>query len=270
MERTIAGQGRLAAALAALLIYVGASASAAAMQILDAADHGELAASIAAGGVSRIAVAGDRVKKVIRTGGGLRVEHDAASGDLYVTPAGPAEDGGGASPVRGVPLFIVTEKGFTYRLTLRPAPDGAAQILIRNPAAADGAGAAAGRDPRIAGLVALVRAVARREPLAGYAIEGGSGAPGVAGALRLIETWRGPRFAAHVVEAGGAPDAAALAGTMGAAAAWLAAPGTGPDAGRLGVVVTEHAPDPRSEAGTGRRPPAPPAFEPGGQAGEAR
>ena len=245
MERTIAGRLGLAAALTALLIYMGAASPASAMQILEAGDHGELAASIAAGGVSRIAVTGDRVKKVIRAGGGLRVEHDAASGDLYVTPAGVAQDDGGASSDRGVPLFIVTEKGFTYRLTLTPAPDGAAQILIRNPAAAGGAEAAAGRDPRIAGLVALVRAVARREPLAGYAIEGGAAGSGVAGVPRRIETWRGPRFAAHVVEAGAVADAAALAGTMGghAAAAWLAAPGTGPSGGRLGVVVTERTPD---------------------------
>ena len=240
MGRTIAGRGRLVAELAALLIYIGAAAPASAMQILDAADHAELGVSIAAGGVSRIALSHDRVKKVIRAGGGLRVEHDAASGDLYLTPAGPVEDGEAGSSDRGVPLFVVTEKGFTYRLTLTPAPDGAAQILIRNPAAAGGAEAAPARDPRIAALVALVRAVARREPLAGYAIEGGGALPG-AGDVTFIETWRGPRFAAHVVEAGGAADAQALAGTMGAAAAWLAAPGTGPSGGRLGVVVTEHA-----------------------------
>ena len=245
MERTIAGRLGLAATFATLLICMGASASAGAMQILDAADHGELAASIAAGGVSRITVAGDRVKKVIRAGGGLRVEHDAASGDLYLTPMGLAKDGEAGSLGRGVPLFIVTEKGFTYRLTLTPAAGGAVQILIRNPAAAGGAGDAAVRDPWIAELVALVRAVARREPLAGYAIEGGSAGSGVAGGPRRIETWRGPRFAAHVVEAGGVADAAVLAGTMGghAAAAWLAAPGTGPSGGRLGVVVTERTAD---------------------------
>ena len=233
MRRTIAGRVGLAAAMAALLIYVGAPAPAVAMQILDGADHAELAAAIAAGEVSRIALSHDRVKKVIRAPDGLRVEHDAASGDLYLTPAGVADDGEAAS------LFIVTEKGFTYRLTLTPVWDGAAQILIRNPAAAGRAEAAAGRDPRIAELVGLVRAVARREPLAGYAIEGGGAES--AGAVKLIETWRGPRFAAHVVEAGGAPDAAALAGTIGrgAAAAWVAGPGTGPSGGRLGVVVTD-------------------------------
>ena len=102
----------------------------------------------------------------------------------------------------------------------------------------------------------LVRAVARREPLPGYAIEApGATGPGAvtAGELRIVETWRGPRFAAHVLEAddspsAGTPDAAGLAGTMAGSmdgarvvALWLAAPGTGPGGGRLAVAVTEPA-----------------------------
>ena len=146
MTRFPGARAAVAALIAPLLIYMGAASPASAMQILDAADHGELAAAIAAGEVSRIAVAGDRVKKVIRAGGGLRVEHDAASGDLYLTPAGVAHDGEAAS------LFIVTEKGFTYRLTLTPVWDGAAQILIRNPAAISRRGnQPAGRAHRRAG-----------------------------------------------------------------------------------------------------------------------
>ena len=94
----------------------------------------------------------------------------------------------------------------------------------------------------MAALVGLIRAVARREPPAGYAIETGTGK--AIGGLPVIETWRGPRFAAHVVEGDGAvTDAADLAGTMDirAAAAWLAAPGTGPSGGRLAVIVAEAA-----------------------------
>ena len=94
----------------------------------------------------------------------------------------------------------------------------------------------------MAALVGLIRAVARREPPAGYAIETGTGR--VIGGLPVIETWRGPRLTAHVVEGDGAvADAADLAGTMGvrAAAAWLAAPGSGPSGGRLAVIVTDAA-----------------------------
>ena len=123
MTRFPGARAAMAALIAPLLIYAGLiyaglASPASAMQILDAVDHGELAAAIAAGEVSRIAVAGDRVKKVIRAPDGLEVEHDAASGDLYLTSAGVAHDGEAAS------LFIVTEKGFTYRLTLTSARDG--------------------------------------------------------------------------------------------------------------------------------------------------
>jgi len=152
-----------------------------------------------------------------------------------------------------VTLFIGTERGFTYRLALTPVARAGAQILIRNgdapPRGAEGAG---GSDPRVAALVRLVRAVARREVLPGYAMEAGAG--GSLGRLALIETWRGPHFAAHVLEA---EDHAAVeadpAGTIGAgladgarlAALWLAAPGTGPSGGRLAVAVVEASGDGR-------------------------
>ena len=262
---------RRALLLALHLLYMGALAlplPAAAMQILDAADHAELRAEISATGVNRIALHGDRIAKVVRAPDGFAVEHDAGSGDLYLRPAGPRAKipASEADPYAPVTLFIGTEKGFTYRLTLTPADRESAQILIRNAAVAEG-GATAGPapgDPRIgvrgrphvAALVRLVRAVARREPLSGYEIHAGNGlSPSGFG---VIETWRGPRFRALVLEAAPLPAAAGdnatagLAGTIGelpgasrVIALWLAAPGTGPSGGRLAVAVTEVTGEPR-------------------------
>ena len=93
----------------------------------------------------------------------------------------------------------------------------------------------------------LVRAVARRDLLPGYAVHAGGKAlqPG----LTLFETWRGPRFAALVFEAArpaseDAGGAVGLAGTIGSlpgvgpvTALWLAQPATGPSGGRLVVAV---------------------------------
>ena len=236
-----------------------------AMQILDAADHAELAAEISAGGVNRIALAGDRIARVVRAPDGFAVEHDAASGDLYLrlVEMDPGEGGRHAE----VSLFIGTERGFTYRLTLTPSERDSAQILIRNGQASPEAfpeGTATAGGPHVAALVRLVRAVVRREPLPGYAIHAGlvrtpiRAGPSASG-LTLVETWRGPRFAALVFEAvrpasEDADGGAGLAGTIerlpGAgrvAALWLAAPGTGPSGGRLAVAVVEAAPagDPR-------------------------
>ena len=246
--------GRLAAAVVAHLIYMAAAGPASAMQILEAADHGELAAEISATGVNRIALSHDRIRRVIRAPGGFVTEHDPETGELYLRPvaAGQGTDPEAADRAPVI-LFIGTEKGFTYRLTLTPSDRDSAQILIRNGAAlaraeAGAAVPAARADPRIgvrgrprvAALVGLIRAVARREPPAGYTIETGTGR--VIGGLPVIETWRGPRLTAHVVEGDSAvADAADLAGTMGvrAAAAWLAAPGSGPSGGRLAVIVTD-------------------------------
>ena len=253
----ISRRRRIAVLVAAHLVCIAALAAPApalAMQILDAADHAEIEAEISATNVNRIALAGDRIAKVVRSPDGFAVEHDPASGDLYLRPAGQ-----GPGTDEPVTLFVGTEKGFTYRLTLTPAARDSAQILIRNPdARAPGAvaGSLAG-GPHIAALVRLVRAVARRELLPGYEIHAGGG-PAHAG-LTLVETWRGARFAALVFEAArpasqDADGAAGLAGTIeglagsgrvadGArlAALWLAAPGTGPSGGRLAVAVVEAA-----------------------------
>jgi len=242
---------RLAPLLTAWLMCMGAlAAPAAAMQILEAADHAELAAEVSATNVNRIALAGDRIAKVVRSPDGFAVEHDAASGDLYLRPstAGPAAP-------EPVTLFIGTERGFTYRLTLTPAARESAQILIRNAAVLSGTAAkdtAAFGGAHVAALVRLVRAVARRELLPGYEVHAGERAS--QDGLTLIETWRGPRLVVLVVEAArpaseDADEAAGLAGTIEGlpgsgrvAALWLAAPGTGPSGGRLGVAVVEAVP----------------------------
>ena len=262
-RRICGGRLAAAAALAAHLIYMGAATPALAMQIVEASDHGELAAEISASGVNRIALSHDRIRRVIRAPGGFVTEHDPETGELYLRPVAARQ---GAEPDLSesapVILFIGTEKGFTYRLTLTPTARDSAQILIRNGAAVargvDPAAVTSGADPRIgslprtrsgvrgrprvAALVGLIRAVAQREPPAGYAIETGTGR--VIGGLPVIETWRGPRLTAHVVEGDSAvADTADLAGTMGvrAAAAWLAAPCSGPSGGRLAVIVTDAA-----------------------------
>ena len=243
----------------ACLMFMGAfalPAPSAAMQILEAVDHAELAAEVSATDVNRIALVADRIARVVRAPDGYAVEHDAVSGDLWLRRVE-----GTPSTATPVTLFIGTERGFTYRLTLTPSDRAAAQILIRNADALPDMAAGASRsavsasDPHIAALVKLVRAVARREPLAGYQILTGGSAS--VGGLTLIETWRGPRFRALVLEAGrsaspGGDGPAGLARTIGnslaggrvadggrLAALWLAAPGTGPQGERLAVAVVE-------------------------------
>ena len=226
----------LAASLlvAALLPW---AAPASAMQILDAADHAELEAEISDRSVSRITLANDRVARVIRGPDGFAVEHDAARGDVYLRPLEAT-----AAPREALTLFIGTAKGFTYRLTLQAAARGSAQILIRNAAAAPRAESPGPGDARVGALVALVRAVARREVPPGYVIERRAETTG-ADVPAPVEVWRGRRFTVQVYEmkSGFRDDPETLMKTLapGVAALWPAPRGSAPLGGWLLVAVHE-------------------------------
>ena len=234
--------GRPAALLmAACVAFAALPGPAAAMQVLEATDHAELEAAVSATGVSRVALADDRIRRVIRSPGGFDVEHDAVSGDLYLRPAdvpGPASDSLSDGPLP-VTLFLGTEQGFTYRLTLIPDERASAQVLIRNAAASAGpavqAAAGAARDARVAELVRLVRAAARREMLPDTIIESDPSG------RQVIETWRGARFVAHVLTVGPSTEAGMLAERFGTgvAAVWVADRQGSSNRQRTAVVVTE-------------------------------
>ena len=234
-------RGAAAPALLSAVVLLCVPAGAAAMQILEAVDHAELEAEISDRAVSRIALAGDRIARVIRGPDGFEVEHDAARGDLYLRPADRSGTGSGGLR-EPLTLFIGTAAGFTYRLALTLAERGSAQILIRNADAAPEPDAAQPPSGRVNALVALIDAVARREIPPGYAVETVSERSGADG-LSIIEVWRGPRFTVRVLEAAVAAgtDAESLARRLGpgAVAFWLAPPGSGPAGGRIVVAVDD-------------------------------
>ena len=107
--------GPRAGATLLLLHMASAAATAGAAQILDATDGAELRAEIAAGGVNRVAVIGDRIARVVRAPGAFEAEHDPVTGDLYLLPlAGDVPEALAGDAAAPVTLFIGTEKGFTY------------------------------------------------------------------------------------------------------------------------------------------------------------
>ena len=247
--KSLRGLGRVGA------LWWLCAAPAGALQVLEAADHAELAAEVSASAVNRIALEGDRIARVVQSPGGFTVEHDPVRGDLYLYPAGnlgamqpgfadgepalrpDAQDSRVPTPVT---LYLGTEKGFTYRLSLNPVASEPAQILIRNPRVANAQQAGRPASGNAApqryehALAALVQAVATATPPHGYVIvpaedsDGiGPGDGGPSDGIDVLEVWRGPRFVAHVlhVEAGSAGDAEDLARIFGpgVAAAWLGA-----------------------------------------------
>ena len=186
------------------------------MQVLTATDHAEVEAQVSSHAVSRIALADDRIARIVRPPGGFALEHDAVRGDLYLRPLGPETP-------QTATLFLGTERGFTYQLTLTVADRGAAQVLIRNPEAAETTDTSTPGDARITALVALIQAVAERTPPAGVTVEGATGARRAG--LEVLETWRARRFTARVLALPpGAPTDAATLGAQGGpavAAVWV-------------------------------------------------
>ena len=236
----------------ALIIYMGVAPAGHAIQVLEAADHAELEAEISATALNRVALENDRIARVMQAPGGLLVEHDPVRGDIYVRAIEPAGAGAGGSdsgqrPVRGpLTLYLGTERGLTYRLSLTAVERDSAQILIRNAAVAgmahgEGiAGAGASGDAYASDLVELIRAAASNAPPPGYLVvsapaprspaaggpaDGSPAAGGQGMAATLIETWRGRRYRVRVLRApaGADLDARALAAGSGAGvlAAWV-------------------------------------------------
>ena len=250
----------LAAVVFALLMAVCAAGPARALQILEAVDHAELTAEVSSTEVSRVALDGDRVARVIQSPGGFTVEHDPVRGDLYLYPnPGLGVDGAAAqfapgmrAPALraqappGVTLYLGTERGFTYRLSLTVAERDSAQILIRNAAAVGSRSPDAAADGYPNELAALIRAVARREPLPGYVIVPAPSVIDPPAAGSLVEVWRGPRYTARVLRtsADSADDASAFADFWGSrvAAAWLSPDRVDPDGERLAVLVEDRGP----------------------------
>lgn len=257
--RRIGGErmSRLAALGLILIVYMGPGAAARALQVLEAGDHAELVAEISDSDVNRIAVDGDRIARVIHSPRGFVVEHDPVGGDLYLhadpsvlRTAGVLRTADARAPTT-VTLFVGTERGFTYRLSLSAVSRGSAQILIRNAAIATGAAdvATGTADGRRGELVSLILAVARREPVAGYVIVPAHETEEPSGRGSLVEVWSGARFTARVLSlpAGRVEDARRLATRAGPgiAAAWLSPPGWGSDDTRTAVLVEDNA---RAEA----------------------
>lgn len=236
---------RIAAVCLSLLVYMGASATARALQVLQASDHAELIAEISDTDVNRIALDGDRISRVIQSPGGFTVEHDPVRGDLYLHPDAAAV----FAPVPAtapVTLYVGTEQGFTYRLSLSAVSRDSAQILIRNGAVA---ARAVDRTRTVGGdrrgeLVSLILAVARREPMPGYVMVPAPASAMSAERGSVVELWTGPRFTARVLRTPGedVEDAAQLARFSGAAvvAAWLSPPGRGPNGERIAVLVEDN------------------------------
>ena len=206
------------------LLLSGASMAA---QTRFAKDNAEIAAVVSSGEVNRISLHDDRIRSVTGLPAGFSVEHDGATGDVFLIP----QDFG--APANGfINLFVISEAGYTYQLLLQLRDIPSEQILIRNPSvkSLDAPSDA----PRHEQIAALMRAAITGEPLKGYrrlgvAIDEYNLLPD----FLSTEVWQGKYFRAVLMTRIGT-DSTATAEALAAhyAGAWMAA-----DGGRAIVVM---------------------------------
>ena len=105
-----------------------------ALQEFDAIDNGQIQAKVSSDAVNRIALIDDRIASVVGLPpSGWSYEHDSVTGDLFLIPLVKDGEQGDLS------LFLHSQEGLSYQLTLTVSSIGPQQILIRNPAIARGA-----------------------------------------------------------------------------------------------------------------------------------
>lgn len=144
---------------------------------------------------TRVAVRGDRIRRMMAPPAGFEVVNDPETGDVYLTPL-PVD-----IPEETAASFLITEKGHTVQLRLKPQRKAAEQVMITID---DGAAPVAverrtiRNAPYVDELVDFTRFVIRGEQPAGVEVSRGLNIPFLGGD-RIEARWTGARFKADVI-----------------------------------------------------------------------
>ncbi|MFA6038266.1 MAG: type-F conjugative transfer system secretin TraK [Legionellales bacterium] len=82
-------------------------------------------ARISSENLNRIYLQDDRIESIKALDGQFQYQHDAKSGELYLKPNVAYKD-------KPINLYLTSENGFSYALTLRPGSDKPQTILLDN------------------------------------------------------------------------------------------------------------------------------------------
>ena len=191
----------------------------------------QIAATISAREITRIAIRDDRIASMVARPEGFTVEHDSGTGDIFLVPTpGPPL---GPKPVS---IFITSEKGLTWQLLLTPLDVPAEQIIIVNPLESR---AADEQSPRREQLGRLMAAMISGRFLDDYHREAPilsdlDHLPAMGTDLDITEAWQGERFRGLSISFGQPLNSMSVGDLApGAAASWLA------DDRRSAVIIVE-------------------------------
>lgn len=110
------------------IMFIGLlPATAIATQVKIAPDNAVVVGKISEDEVSRLSLVNDRIKSIKANKGRFGFVNDERNGDVYIRTL----QGNYGAPLNG---FVISEKGYTYKLLLNPVDIPSAQIFIKNPA----------------------------------------------------------------------------------------------------------------------------------------
>ncbi len=109
---------------ALLLLFIPVLAQA--EQRLVVREGGSITANISATSLNRITVQGDRISAIKGTAGQFHLEKDLSVGQIFIQPTSPEDK----APIH---VYITTEKGHTYSLTLLGSDMPAESIILTGP-----------------------------------------------------------------------------------------------------------------------------------------
>ena len=224
---------QITAIIAGALLFAGAANAA---QYRIAGEDMQIAATISAREITRIAIRDDRIASMVARPDGFTVEHDGSTGDIFLVPTpGPTL---GTKPVS---IFVTSEEGRTYQLLLTPLDIPAEQIIIVNPRDRNTTDE---QSPRREQLGRLMAAMISGRFLDDYTREapviGDLDHLPVPGAdIDITEAWQGERFRGlSIVIRDPASELAAETLAPEAAASWLS-DDIRPDGGHSAIIIVE-------------------------------
>lgn len=144
---------------------------------------------------TRIHVQGDRIRRFLAPPDGFDVVNDEKTGDVFLSPQ-PVERGRGETAT-----FLITEKGHTVQLRLKPQKKPAEQVMITiedGGAPAPVERRAVRNAPYVDEIVDFVGFVIRGEQPRGVEVSRGLNIPFI-GDHRIEARWSGAKFTADVI-----------------------------------------------------------------------
>lgn len=186
---------------------------------------------------TRIHVVGDRIRRIQPPPAGFEAISDAKTGDVFLNPL-PLQ-----TPAKMTASYLITEKGHTIQLRLRPQKKPADQVMITvddGPRKRPVGQRAVRNAPYVEELVAFARAVIRGEAAEG--VEIASGFSKLIGIRQhMVAEWMSPLFVAEVIEVSAGSEPRTLSEDQfirsGIAGVWLAARQLAPGQSTMAIVI---------------------------------